>query len=213
MPPMPFTPAPSGQMAAPSLTTRIMNILTKPNLEWPVIETENTSVAALYTGYIVILAAIPAVAGFIGMAMIGINFGFGTIRIGVGTALTGAILRYLLALGGVYLAALIIDKLAPNFESQPNFHQAFKLVAYASTASWLAGIFNVLPPLSWAAILGLYSIYLFYLGLPVMMKTPQDKVVVYMIVSAVVIIVIYAVPLMIVSYVVRPSISIGNFTF
>jgi hypothetical protein len=101
------------------------------------------------------------------------------------------VVSWVLALVGVYVAALIINKLAPTFESTPNDLQALKLVAYSYTASWVAGIFYVIPALGiLAGLAGLYSIYLFYLGLPVMMKTPQAKVIPYMVVSAVVIIVL-----------------------
>jgi hypothetical protein len=186
----------AGATSAPGLVTRITNILTKPKQEWGVIAEESATVAGLYSGYIVILAAIPAVAGFVQMTMTGL----GIFRVGMGTALVATIVQYVLSLGGVYLAAFIIDRLAPNFQSQPNMLQALKLVAYAYTAAWVAGVFNVLPIIGFLGVLagGIYSIYLFYLGLPVMMKTPADKILIYMIVSAVVIFVIYLVIVMVV---------------
>lgn len=161
---------------------------------------EATSIASLYSGYIVILAAIPVIAGFIKMSLIGTSVFFTTVRVDIVTGLLGAIVQYVLSLGGVYLSAFIIEKLAPNFQSQGDTCQALKLVAYASTAAWVAGVFNIVP---WVGILlviagGLYSVYLFYLGLPLVMKTPQDKVIIYMIVSAVVIIIIYVVIAMVV---------------
>jgi hypothetical protein len=49
----------------------------------------------------------------------------------------------------------------------------------------------VIPALSVLIIVAaLYSIYLFYLGLPPLMKTPPDKVVPYMAVAALVTIVV-----------------------
>jgi len=183
--------APAGGAFAPGLVTRVTNILTKPKQEWGVIAGESTSIAALYTGYIVILAAIPVVATLIQMSIISI----GIFRAGMLYALIAMIVAYALGLGGVYLAAFVIDKLAPTFQSQPNMLQALKLVAYAYTAMWVAGVFNLLPIIGILGALagGIYSIYLFYLGLPVMMKTPPDKIIVYMIVAAVVIFVIYLV--------------------
>jgi hypothetical protein len=178
----------SGSTSAPNIIMRVTNILTKPKEEWPVIAGEATSIAALYSGYIVILAAIPAVAAFIQMTI----FAAALFRVGMTAGLMTTILSYALTLGGVYLSAFIVDKLAPSFQSQSNMIQALKLVAYAYTASWVAGIFNVIPFLGILFVIagGVYSIYLFYLGLPVMMRTPQDKVIIYMIVSAAVIFVI-----------------------
>jgi hypothetical protein len=171
-----------------SLQDRVIKILTTPHTEWPVIDAESTDVAKLYSGYIAILAAIPAVCSFIGQTVVGIPI-FG--RVSMPVAFVDMILAYCVSLLSVYIAAFIIDKLAPTFKSTPNFIQALKLVAYASTASWVAGVLNLIPVLGVLAILaGLYGIYLFYLGVPVLMKTPQDQVIIYMIVSAVVVIVV-----------------------
>ena len=171
-----------------NLQTRVTNIITKPASEWPVIASEPTDVATLYKEYICILAAIPPVCLFLGLSMIGVPI-LG--RLGMGLALTAAILSYVRSLVGVYVAALVIEKLAPTFASSGDTKQALKLVAYAYTPAWLAGVFMlviVLAPLSILA--GLYSIYLFYLGVTPMMKTPQDKVIPFMIVAALVVFVV-----------------------
>jgi hypothetical protein len=100
------------------------------------------------------------------------------------------ILSYVLSLASVYVLALIIDALAPNFGGQKNFMQAFKVAAFAPTASWLAGIFYIIPVLSILALVGLYSLYLLYTGLPRLMKTPDDKAVPYTVVVIIVAIVL-----------------------
>jgi len=175
------------------LVPRVTNILTKPKQEWPVIASESTDVATLYKEYIVLLAAVPAICSFIGMTVIGVPIPFfGTMRVGVVSGLTGLVVRYVLSLAAAYVAAIIIEKLAPTFQSQGSTIQALKLVAYASTPAWVAGVLSLFPPLVPLTILaGLYGVYLFYLGLPHLMKTPTDKVIPYMIVSAIVIFVMY----------------------
>ncbi len=80
------------------------------------------------------------------------------------------------------MLALIIDALAPTFQGNRNPVQALKLVAYASTASWAAGIFSLIPGLGLLGLLGLYSLYLFFRGLPVMMKSPASKSLAYTVV-------------------------------
>ena len=177
------------------LQTRVMNILTKPKDEWPVIGAESTDVATLYKSYIAILAAIPPIGTFIGMTLIGVGVPLlGTYRLSIAHGITTAVMQYVLALVGVYIAAMVIDRLAPTFQSQSSAIQALKLVAYAWTATWIAGVVSIVPALAALGILaGLYSIYLFYLGVTPMMKTPSEKVVPYMVVSALVIIVVMAV--------------------
>jgi uncharacterized protein YqgC (DUF456 family) len=101
--------------------------------------------------------------------------------------------RYALSLVSVYVLALIIDALAPNFGGQKNSIQALKVAAYSSTAAWVAGVFMLLPALGILAILGLYSFYLMFLGLPVLMKAPEEKAAGYVIVVVVCAIVLYVV--------------------
>jgi len=171
-----------------NLQTRVVNILTKPGSEWPVIAAESTDVVSLYRDYIAILAAIPAVCKFLGFSLMGMPL-IGTL--GFGFALRAGIISYVGSLVSAFIAAIIIEKLAPNFDSSGDTAQALKLVAYASTPTWIAGVLNLVPLLALLALIAvLYSIYLFYLGLGRVMKTHPDKVVPYMVVSALVIIVV-----------------------
>jgi hypothetical protein len=171
----------------------VTKILTDPKGEWAVIEAEPTTADKLYKGYIVPLAAIPAIAQFIGHSFIGTTTPFlGTIRMPIVSGLIWMCVSYVLTLAMVYVAALIVNKLAPTFNSTSNDTQALKLVAYSETPVWIAGVLGIVPALGVIGGLvgGLYAIYIFYLGLPVMMKTPQDKVIPYMVVSAIVVIVL-----------------------
>ena len=174
----------------PALKARVTSILKDPKREWPVIAAEPTTVEKLYSSYIAPLAAIPPIATFIGYSIVGLTLPFvGTYRVGIVRGLLSAFVSYVVSLVAVYVAAMVVDWLAPKFESTPNQLQALKLVAYSYTASWVASVVMVIPALGMLSIIGgLYSIYLFYVGLPVMMKTPESKVVPYMVVSAVAVI-------------------------
>ena|SRR5258708_700852 len=159
-----------------SLIDRVKNIILTPKTEWPVIDREPGDVPYIFTNYVAILAAIPAICGFIGMSIVGISLpGLGTIRIPVTTGLLSAIVGYLLTFAIVYVVALVVDALAPTFSGRKNFESALKVTAYSYTPSWLCGIFLLIPSLRVLTILGLYGLYLLWLGLPVLMKSPQDK--------------------------------------
>src|SRR3989442_2532992 len=159
-----------------NLFSRTKNILVSPKQEWQVIDDEATSVGGLYIGYIVPLAAIGPVASSIGMAIVGISVPvLGTYRVPIGAAVRQGIVEYVLALVGVFVLALIIDELAPYFRGQENRYQALKVAAYSSTAVWVVGIVGLIPALSILGLLGLYSLYLLSLGLPALMRVPQDK--------------------------------------
>jgi hypothetical protein len=159
------------------LIDRVKNILLTPKTEWPVIAAESTTVPDLYKNYIVYLAAIPALFGFLGFA-----------RFSITTALVVLVVFYALQLGVVYLMGLLVDAFAGTFGAEKNPVQALKSVTYAYTASWVAAIGSIVPILGILIGLagGIYSIYLLYLGLPHTMKCPEDKAVGY---AAVVIII------------------------
>jgi hypothetical protein len=163
-----------------ALVDRVKNIILKPQDEWPVIAAEPATTSGLYTSYVAPLAAIPAVASFIGMTLIGYSMLGISIKLGFGQGLTQMTISFALALATTYVLALIIEALAPTFEGQKDRMAALKLSAYSSTPGWVAGIFQIIPSLGLLVILAsLYGIYLLYIGLPVLMKCPKDKAPVY----------------------------------
>jgi hypothetical protein len=178
------------------LVSRVKNILLDPQNEWRVIDAEQDQPIDILKNYVAIVAAVPVVCGFIGASIIGAA-GF---RTGIFIGLLSAIIHYILTLVGVYVIAFIIDALAPTFGGLKDFNSAFKVAAYAPTASWVAGVFALLPILSVLTILGLYSLYLLYIGLPILMRTPADRAIGYIlavIVCAVIVwILIFTLPLM-----------------
>lgn len=165
---------------APNLVERAKNILMKPQAEWERIEPEAAEVNKLYIGYALPLAALAAIASFIGTSLIGTSMLGVSYRVPIVTGLIGAVLQVCAVLLGIFVMAMVTNALAPTFGSVQNQGQAHKLAVYGATAALLGGLFAILPPL---AILGLlaaiYSLVLIYIGLPRLMKTPEDKRIAY----------------------------------
>jgi hypothetical protein len=178
--------------AGSSLIGRVKSLLTQPSATWDVIDSEPASIGALYRSYILPLAAIPVVCNLVGMLAFGMGSIFGiSFRPSPVWLIAQAIVSYALSLAMVYVLALIIEALAPNFGGTKDRIQAFKVAAYAPTASWVAGVFGLLPSIAVLEVIGgLYSLYLLYLGLPKLMKAPQDKAMPYFAVVLVVAIVV-----------------------
>ena len=173
------------------LVKRAQNIILKPKEEWAVIKDEPTTVPQLFTKYACILAAIPAVAMFLGWALMGFRVPFRGAS-WTGRALMYAIFSYVLGLVSVYIFGFVINALAPNFGSTQGLPMAMKLAVYSMTPGWVAGVFHIIPALGILAAIGsLYGLYILYLGFShPLMGTPKDKVVGYMVVSAIVMIVL-----------------------
>ena len=163
-----------------ALIDRVQSILLRPKETWPVIAAEGGDVASIYTSYILILAAIPAIASFVGLTLIGVGAFGVSYRVPILTGLVQMCVGYVLSLVMVFVLALIVNALAPTFGGTKNQVQALKLVAYGCTAGFIGGIFSLIPMLG---ILGLvaacYSIYLIYTGIAVLMRCPPDKAGVY----------------------------------
>lgn len=170
-----------------NLIQRITNISLNPKTEWPVIEAETTTTANLFKNYIIPLSAVPVVASFIGMSFIGMNIPIiGNFRTPIMAGLITLILSFALGLLSTYLISLIINTLAPNFGGEKNPIQALKVTAFAFTPAWIAGVVNIIPTLGILGLLAaLYSIYVLYLGLPILMKVPEEKAGAYTAVSVI----------------------------
>jgi len=146
-----------------ALIDRVKNILLTPKTEWPAIAAEEATPQSIYTGYVLILAAI------------------GPIAIALRGNVVAAVYTYAVSLVVTFALAWIVDALAPTFGAEKNFNQSLKLVAYSYTAAWVAAVFNILGGIG--GLIGLigsiYAFYTFWLGVPVLKKCPAEKAVGY----------------------------------
>lgn len=194
-----------------NLINRAKNLLLTPKTEWQVIAAEQPNNNQLIMSYLLPLVLLSAVASFIGYGIIG--FGVLGIRVvGMGWGLYYAITRIILGIGSVYVTAFVVDALAPSFGSEKNLGRSMQLVVYASTPSLVAGLFTFLPLLSGLVALAgaIYSIYLWYLGIGPMKQTPEDKKVVYLLVTYAVLLVVYFVISMVLGLILLPLFGLSS---
>lgn len=158
-----------------SMVKRIKGLIIAPEAEWAIVEAEDKSVAELYRGYIVYLALIPPFASFLGGYFFGHGRGPADVEhLSFAAGLTRAFAQYALSLPLLYLVAFVVSSLAPHFDGKSDDTRALALAAYSYTPAWLAAGFGLVPGLRWLDILGLCGLYVFYHGLPRMMKCPKD---------------------------------------
>jgi hypothetical protein len=158
------------------IVARAKGLILRPAEEWRTIAAEPADTKGLFTSYAMPLSAVPAVAGFIGAALFAGYLG-GALGVHIGTfsLLLHSVAGYVLGLAGVWLWGKIIEALAPRFGGVADETAAMKLAVYSPTAGWLAGVFAILPPLAILSILGLYSFYIFWQGVPVVARVPEDR--------------------------------------
>ncbi len=155
---------------------RTATLLVDPPAGWTRVEKEPGDVISLLSGYVPLLALIPALSRFFGASLIGVIVPGGeVVREPVFDGMFSAIFGYVATFAQVLLVALLIDVLAPRFGGQRGFAGALKLAVYSFTPVWLAGIFLLLPGLRFLGFTALYGIYLLAMGLPIVTKSSAEK--------------------------------------
>jgi hypothetical protein len=163
----------------PNIVTRAANLVFRPEHEWHLIELERSSFYRVLAGYLAPLALIAPLAHTLSL-LIGDESAFQVA--GSGVALGLVLLSIIAGLGiqvlGVLITAIVVYLVMPLYRGERDYAAALRLVAYAATPVWLAGIILVAPlqkfPLLTVGILIalMHASYLFYLGLHQLVKVP-----------------------------------------
>jgi hypothetical protein len=168
----------SKKLKAMSLIERAKNIIVSPKTEWLVIDSETAKPQSLLVSYVLPMAIISSL-GFLLMGLLWAG------TFGLQFFLLRMIITFISVMISFYIACYVVDMLAPSFSSEKNINKSAQLVAYSNTPTWIAGLLSFIPVLGMLILIAgwVYSIYLMYLGLGPLKKTPEDKKVIYMIVA------------------------------
>ncbi len=171
-----------------NLIERAKHIIVNPKREWEVISAETSTTKQVMLSYVLPFALAGAAAAFIGYGFLAGE------HTAMGYAAYRAIALVVLNILSVFATASVIDMLAPSFASEKNFARSVKLVAYSTTPSLVGALLAIYPPVAIiGSLFGLYGIYLWYLGLGPIKHTPDDKKVIYIVVSVIVLIVVWVI--------------------
>ncbi len=171
---------------------RVKQIVLKPRETWEKISQEEASIPVLFKEYLLILAAIPALASFLGRWIIGIRIPFvGVYRFGFGASLVNSVVDYVLIVASVWITGRIISILASNFGATRDDVKGFQVALYSYSPMLAAGILNLIPSLSVLIFfVGLYGLYILYIGLPIVMGIPKQKSLPYTVVIIIAVVLI-----------------------
>src|SRR5215213_7599881 len=168
-----------GTPALVDIVARAKGLITRPQDEWQAVAGEAAGTGTLFKSYVVPVSAIPALAGFVGLALFAPVFTAILPGFSLGALLLQSVASYLLGLAAVWVFGKVVQGLAPRFGGTGEEGPAMKLAAYSPTAMWLAGAFALVPPLGVLALLGLYSLYILYRGVPIVTRVPEDRALVF----------------------------------
>jgi len=185
---------------------RLKAILFSPKEEWQVIEAENPTQAETIR-YLSILILITSALFFfsfwttwhpyfsmISNSLLKTDYTRTATLVALGIVVLSTVLIIFFTILCNYLAAIIINALSDQFGASKDFNKVFSLLGYSSTPMCIVGILSLWTPLlflSW--LLGIYVIYLLYLGTKLLIKPDTGKQVGYVIMSIVVWMVSYGI--------------------
>lgn len=170
------------------ILSRAKKVLTDPKGAWGEIKEEALAPKELYFSYVLVLAAIPPLATYIGMVVFGVSMPFSnmTYRWPIFGGLVTAVVQYGVSLAALLVFAFIIEKLGPTFKASPSFGDALRLSAFAMTPGWVGGALGIIPMLSILGILfSIYGLYVLYVGFPTMTGVPEEGTLKYFAASVV----------------------------
>ncbi len=162
------------------LLNHIPGLLSNPQHEWSAIRSENTSVQGLYTGYILIVAAIAPVCSLIGTTLLGWRIGAGEpVRLTFDSAFQMALAFYVAMLVATFSIGLLIHWMSQTYGGEKPLNVCLALAAYTATPLFLVGVMQLYPTLWLNFVIGLpalaYTVYLLYTGVPAMMDIPAER--------------------------------------
>lgn len=158
----------------------VWGLLAHPRDEWKSIKAERCTIGKCFCSHVLLLAALPAISGYIGTTQVGWSFGSGDVhRLTPQSALQIAILTYLVMLVAVFSLGKAVHWMGLTYGSKQTLPASIALAAYAATPLWLVGLFFLWPVLWFNMLVGLpalaYTVYLLYTGVPVMMGVNQER--------------------------------------
>jgi hypothetical protein len=161
------------------LLEHIIGFFLHPSEEWESVRARNIPLERVIF-HILLLGAIPVISGFIGTTQFGWQIGTAeTIKITTGSAAVIAVIYYIVIIAAVFSVAWMIHWMGQTYGARQPLTRCLVLAAYIPIPLFLVGIAQIYPVLWFNLIIGIpaatYTVFLLYLGIPVMMEIPPER--------------------------------------
>ncbi len=158
----------------------VWGLFAHPKEEWQEIHDRRCSIGKCYCSHVLLLAAIPVIAGFIGTTQVGWQIGAReAVKLTTESALKISVLYYLALLVAVFTVGALIHWMSETYGEKKSLPQCIALASYTATPLFLVGALQIYPTLWVNLLVGLpalaYTVYLLYTGVPIMMEIPKEK--------------------------------------
>ncbi len=163
------------------ILSHVWGIFTHPSEEIQSVREKRVASPALYIGYLLVLAAIPPICGYIGATQVGWRIGDGVVtKLTVASTIPLCIVAYFAILTGIVVVGLAINWMRETYTNLSN--DDVNGISFATFVSAPLLIFSAvgLYPVIWIGMLTLiaaatYSAYLLYTCVPIAFKIPKER--------------------------------------
>ncbi len=158
----------------------VIGLLIDPQAQWQKIGSLSDDALRRLLLYPILMGLLPAIGFYVGTTQVGWQvIGDDVTRITPGSAIPLAVLFYAALMGALIFIGWMIHWMSSTYGAESFFIKGVVLMGYACTPVFLAGLFAVYP-VWWFDVLlaiaaGSYAIRLLYLGIPPVMKVPEDR--------------------------------------
>ncbi len=163
-----------------SIMEQVKDMYLSPHTFWEEVKLQPKTEIELIRDYYIFIAAVPAIAGFLGSLIHGENFF---------RSVLWSVLFFGCAIGGIYFLSKVLAFMGKSFDVTEDEATMFRLAVFAFTPILLAGIFLLIPPLYWLTIIGVYGFYFFVIGLNKLITCPEEERVNFTIISLIVLLI------------------------
>lgn len=161
------------------IVSHIFGLLHDPVSEWKKIGQLPDEALKRMCIYFIFLGMIPAIGFFIGTTQFGWAIGDGDpVRITEGSAIPLVVLFYFALMGALVFIGAMVHWMSKTYSASLHAYKGFVFMGLCCTPVFLAGALAAYP-IWWVDILVAiaacsYAIRLIYLGIPDVMKVPED---------------------------------------
>jgi hypothetical protein len=161
------------------LFRHVIGFFLHPVQEWEAVRRQNISIGRAI-GHVLILGAIPVLSGYVGTTQFGWQIGTAeTVKLTALSAGIIAVIYYVVIIAAVVSMGVMIRWMGETYGASQPLARCITLAAYIPIPLFLIGIAQLFPVLWLNLLIGLpaaaYTVFLLYLGIPVMMEIPAER--------------------------------------
>jgi len=156
-------------------------LLVRPSAQWRAIAALPESSFRTLILYPCFFALLPAVAWYYGTSQVGWTVGDSgeTIKLTTQSARQISVLFYLAMLGSVAVIGYFVHWMSDTYGAQSTLTKGIVIAGLTSTPLFIAGLVGFHPLLWVDLLIGVFavswSVYLLYLGIPIVMDIPEER--------------------------------------